>query len=813
MSNFGLSILNGCRIGIRPGFNNPTNPGQPGSTPVILVPSAPDPPDPPFTPNNDPPGSGGGDPNFPFPQTPFPRRPTTTAGPSTGGTISPAGPAVGGRPTTGGPAVGGPTTPTTGIPGVPAPTPTGGVGRPVTGVPGGPTAAPPLPPTGGVGRPLTGVPGEPIPPTLPEPTQAQLYVKQLVNQANIVQEGQRNENGSEVNVDEYLTPRFQSNLNQGLYAPLTYDPQKNFFKVPESPDIIPVPNPERYTTIFRNTIDNEVGKLLNYQNSRSNVWDEYAIQNITNDKILFSLRENIVEAFNNLRDISGNVIGLETFLESFKKHLLTGSLDDFNPQYYLDLYASQRRSQYSSVTASESENLNQTFSLLYLRDPEYGLGTPKNQEQNRFQMNRFRFLNEDLEVTLNAIQLDESESNIAVPNEGIPITLLTPKDASTPPSVGSPDLLNIGDGGGYYFQASTLTPSNTPIITTNLTSSTYYAPAAVRSNLLGILDKPFTYKIRATSLTDQHEFVSGDRGPSALTPLYFGVDLSSVSSFSYNEGVVESYSAAYSRIVNSDSIQQHINNNALSIPELYLDYRDPMYRYILDTSSFTVRSDDVSNKGFVSNPSILGDDNFVKNIPFGFIVVPSRGSNFNPFNGRSKVRNLTDKVERELVVRPGLTSNSEKPSINFEYYNLYLDDGSERVGSFEDKSIHNFGYRYHASAFYNTFFSGGALSTSSEPVSSYGASFLVKDVLDYIKDEYNPESIVWFDVFRRMPLSRIGELSYDLHEGFLRELENGFRHGIKIKNAQSNADNPVSLLEDDDRTVVKVVDRLQVRRS
>ena len=264
-----------------------------------------------------------------------------------------------------------------------------------------------------------------------------------------------------------------------------------------------------------------------------------------------------------------------------------------------------------------------------------------------------------------------------------------------------------------------------PVLTTNLTSSTYYAPAAVRSNLLNLQNTPFDYTIRATSLTNQHEFVSGDSGATTLTPLYFGVDLSSVSSFSYSAGVVESYSAAYSRIIDSESIQQHINNNALSIPELYLDYRDPLYRYILDTSAFTMYSSDISSKGFASNPLILGNDNFVKNIPFGFVIIPSRGSNFNPFNGRSKVRTLTDKVERELKVRPGLAINSEEPQTNFQYYNLFIENGTERVGTFEDKSIHNFGYRYQASAFYNTIFSEGspfslnisvsAISPSTEP--------------------------------------------------------------------------------------------------
>ena len=65
-------------------------------------------------------------------------------------------------------------------------------------------------------------------------------------------------------------------------------------------------------------------------------------------------------------------------------------------------------------------------------------------------------------------------------------------------------------------------------------------------------------------------------------------------------------------------------------------------------------------------------------------------------------------------------------------------------------------------------------------------SGLTKDILDFIADEYQPSEILWFDVYSRMPFSRIGELMYDSYDTYIKALVNGDRSNIKIKNAQKS---------------------------
>ena len=826
----GLIISDGCRLGIKPGFQNPVGGGQGGSTPVVLVPFDPSAAEVPFEPGEEPGGGGGGS------GSPGGGDPTVTSegdpdpeggeGDPTGGGNRPGGGGIGGG---GG---GGTSIPLGRLPSLGrAPNPPnvdpGGGGIPTGRLPSlGQATNPPnfdpgvqipvgrLPSIGQAPEPPNVDPGGGIPigrlpliPQVEDPNQG--YVNTTLGQANSIAQNQASTNGEEIVVNQAISNIIDPNATT-ISNPI-YDPQKNFFKLTPNRNIKAVPNGS-YLNVFREFVAEEVYDIFFYQEGKTKSWDEKSIQNLTDDKIIFSLNVNLLEAFNNLRDATGKQIGISTFANVIRKHLVTGTLNEINTDYYLDAYNTQKNSKFTSFVKSESESSNELFSLLYLREQRYGLGFPKDTFQNQIEMGRFRFLNEDLKLSLRIDRTDGTVSKLTVPNQGFPITYLNPVDVSTTPAVGSTNLLNIGDGGGYYIQSKLIDGEGKPVVLDGLVSSTFYAPASVRSSLLDLVDSGFQYEITADSLTNEHEFVSGDAGPSTLTPLYFGIELSSAGTVAFSKPSVEDYSATYFRMTDSDDIQKHLNNNALAVPQVYLDYRDPLYRYILDTSSFSLKASDISNKDFVANPTLLRDDNFVKNIPFGFVIVPSQGSNFNPFNGRSKVSSLGEKVTRKILLTPslnrGITSNE---GVGFDFYNTYLDDGSTRIGSFEEESVHNFGYRYDPSKFHNTFYVNDSLGTSSSPVSSYGASYLVKDVLDYIKDTYDPESVVWFDVFSRMPLSRIGELMYDLHDGFLDRLKNGFRHGIKIKNAQRNNLNPVSLLTEDSKTIVESATRPNVK--
>ena len=89
---------------------------------------------------------------------------------------------------------------------------------------------------------------------------------------------------------------------------------------------------------------------------------------------------------------------------------------------------------------------------------------------------------------------------------------------------------------------------------------------------------------------------------------------------------------------------------------------------------------------------------------------------------------------------------------------------------------------------------------------------MLRDIIDTLYQEQNVSSILWFDVFSRMTLKEVGALFYDMPEGFLDRLENGYRNGVTIKNAQNSTFNPPKPLAADSKTVVRDSDRREFER-
>ena len=93
-------------------------------------------------------------------------------------------------------------------------------------------------------------------------------------------------------------------------------------------------------------------------------------------------------------------------------------------------------------------------------------------------------------------------------------------------------------------------------------------------------------------------------------------------------------------------------------------------------------------------------------------------------------------------------------------------------------------------------------------ISSHGISYLVKDVVDYLIDTYDPDDMIWFDVLRRMPLNRVGELLYNTNLDLISRLERGYRNDIPIYSViKSDKVQSTEVLADDEKVVITVNDR------
>ena len=713
-------------------------------------------------------------------------------------------------PPTGGPSTGGPARGPTAVP------PTGGpsTGGPTTGGPArGPTA---VPPTGGTpGGPTTGGPARgptAVPPTGGEPPGG---IATGVNiQSDELLLDQQKTNATSLSVNNLIEEEDYQNIQKGIIKPRLFDPVFNFFKDDPNSEIKLVPY---YGSrgVFNREVAHEVAEILSVQNTNMS-WDEVTLQNLSDDKLLISLDPKLVRYFQYLRYPGGKPVGVPTLLNVVRRHILEGTLNELDVLFFREASEAQFNQNFELLEQPVEQEYSDRFAIDYIRNKLHTFENNKSSTWRNFQVNRMRPLNEDINLEIQVETLDATIKDLRIPNEGIAIDKLTDLPIVTVPSVGSPDRLNIGNGGGYYVHGVTLQGSEIPVTTKNVIPVSYYSPAPVRMKVLDMLDIDPSITLVASSLSGHHEFVSGDLGASAVKPLFFAINLSSVTGDYVSDSLVENYSATYSLLTASSDIQTHLNNNALNTPMVSIDYRDPLYRYILDTSSFSISLNDFNLNGFKDKGLSSIGSRFIRNLPFGLVITPVAGGRYNPYNGRSILDTYGDTHVRSLSFLPATDSTVDgNTGPLFQYYNLHNTDGVDRVGIAEKKSTQNIGYRYDESLFTKTFYSASSndYGYSSAPASSYGYSYLLREVVDYLLDTYDTKEITWYDVFSRMPATKVGELFYEGNPDLILDIANGLRNGVKIQNIESGY-NPVDrIIPEDSKTIITKESRRTVTTS
>ena len=620
-------------------------------------------------------------------------------------------------------------------------------------------------------------------------------------------------NATFINTNEKAIREDNQELKNNVFNQHLYHPELNLFKSTPDDTITLVPN-NSYPEIFSDQIDSTISRVLLLANT-SSTWNEKDFINLTREKIIASLNSDLLISFKIIRFPGGEVVGLNTFVDMLKKHLVTGTISKFDPSFYVEVGKAQLQQNFTLLEPAAAEEYAARFSIDYIVNNGESLLENKASEAQNIQVNRGRVLNEDLDLKIN-VDTILSSTTLTVPNEGILLSSLSlGGDASptTPVSVGQSDRLNTGDGGGYYFYVSGV-EGTTPLKTSNLLDTSYYLPDFKKSKVLSLNGKSFVATLEASSLSDKHEFVSGDAGASSFEPMYFGINLSSVSSSYGSDPLIENYTASYSRIVDTDQIARHVNNNAQSLSEFRIGYDDPLYRYILDTSSLKLTQEDLTMYGFKEGYSSV-NFNFPKNIPFAIIILPVAGSKFNPLNAQSTLVSFKgDTFVRTLDFKPSIGEFIDKTKgTSLSRYNLYNRDGSTKIGLSEKGSVQSFGYTYEPSAYSNTLYDGTSYTSSIEAVSSFGIAYLMTEVLDYIAENTTSKTITWFDIYRRMPFNRFSELFYTSPEGIFDDIKEGFRKGLRPDFILKGiGDQEALLLPKDSRTIIEVRDRQDTSR-
>jgi hypothetical protein len=583
-------------------------------------------------------------------------------------------------------------------------------------------------------------------------------------------------------------------LNNNIYSP-----KYNFFKLNESV-------PTTYTQLVRNTVRNdifselvteEVFHVLNSVRTNS-PWSELTVQRLTLDKIEVSLNPEFLRSLKSIRYLNGEPVEKSNFLEAIKRHLLTGTLNEVDVGYYDTLARAQARSEINTYVLPETYQQKQKVALSKLILESVPADSGKYSDLTKQIIRRQRRLNEDINTKCYACTLENETKSLMIPNAGICVTTT---------SNGNFNIEN-SPGDGYYLYLNTVDRGCIPYRYETDVSAALMAPPEVRYGALKIAGIDPDLHLIAESTSSNHEFVAGHTAEVTFEPIYFKLDLSSVSSTPTLNPVIDNITATFSVLQTQEEIDEHTDNNALTVTRVFVDYRDPIYRYAKESGKLSFSQNDINLRSLTER---LGNELILtRNVPFGIILVPSRGSQFNPFNSTSKITSLEDTVTRDIALMPSINLVDTKYSSPFLNVNKLYDLEMDRVGIAEPVDVEGGTFRYVSSSpyFRNTLYDGSRYTSSIDSVSSYGTSYLVKDVLDYLITTYSPSEISWFDVFRRMPLNKFGELMYDISEDVLLKLAEGYRGNIKIKNILDRFDADSKVLNDDDKCIIKKYDRI-----
>jgi hypothetical protein len=572
-----------------------------------------------------------------------------------------------------------------------------------------------------------------------------------------------------------------------------YHPALNIIQATNTTQVLWTNN-ERYLNILSSRVVVEIPYILGISNTNSH-WSELPMQTLTLEKVRDSLNLELRSAFQNIHYPGGIPVNPNIFYETVRRHILTGRLDEFDPNYYLELSRRQyhdARIQYNTNTARE-----------YIDRAALGLisvngisSDPSNFESiQRSQLSRQRRLNEDIKARINVctlgngslLEMKLTDGGICNPNGG-PIP--------------------IGPGHGYYIQIDSLNNGCIGLETTNDLSSSYYVPGEVRFNALTLLGINPAVTLNSESISLQGEFDSTfSVSDISLSPKYFALVLSSIDEDLTINPLVVRTSARYELLDSQELIDEHTNSNGFAVSRVSLDHTDFLFKYMVDSSSISLSQYDITFRGFESNNGIIQNTIISRNIPFGLIITTSKGSKFNPFGVRSKITDFSSSITRSINVVPSINVNDfAPPESPLEERVMYYETSGYRIGVVEPNATQNIVHRFSASSenLTNTFYENGSYVSANAMVSSYGISYMVRNVLDNLIDTYDPSSLTWWDIYSRIPASKFGELMYDNSIPLQLALAQGFRNEVKIYPILDRyEEESLSILDEDSMTVLK----------
>lgn len=609
-----------------------------------------------------------------------------------------------------------------------------------------------------------------------------------------------------IDVQKEAKQKRVSNLSSEVET--IYHTKFNLFQYPATNNTKLVSN-SLYLNIFKPVVPEEIAYILKIVGSKQ-PWSEYPFTQLTKEKVLVSIRVELLKAFDNIKFSSGKKIPIDHFIETLRFLMTTNRLNEFDSQYFLNLANKHKTGEFLVLNTAQNKELNEQAALGIIA--EEAINADPNQQENEYDkvaLLRSRRLNTDIEAVIPVERLNGVVEPLLIQDAGI--ELIAVYDQGVPvvdSEIEATSFVELQPGHGYYFSAILTNGDIVPIQTQNNLSSTYYLPASTRELVLDMfnVDSTLTLRVEATSGFSEFEnYVTS----TPIDPMYFRLRLNSIGDLERFNPLVRSVSGYYDILESQEDIDKHIKDYGFNISKVYVDVDDPFLRYLQQKEIVYFSQADVSFEGMYPNKTAKDNAILSRNLAFGLIFVPVRGSKHNPFGGRSNLITYSAPYVRELKFINDINHTDNYISVK---ENLLIEKtGEYKVGMLETNLTQNIIFSFNSSSVdYSGLYFGSNAYTSTQPAFTFPiTNRLVNQVIETnISGTYGLKDLTWWDIYSRLTAEEMAKIAFEIPKTYLDKLANGDR-GYRIRHVlqRENITNGSQLGSLVDQQIIPVASR------
>lgn len=526
-----------------------------------------------------------------------------------------------------------------------------------------------------------------------------------------------------------------------------YDPIYNILDHSQTP--ITFVDNNRYRNIFANRVAQEISYLINNITRRAN-WEERYITGLTLGKLTESMNSILLEAFDTILDINGTAVTRSYFLTKVFQHLISGTLDEFDSDYYIRLADSISKRSANNIVRSVNEQTAKNKVINLIAQNAYSADPSNYTNDHEINIARMRFLLTDLEATFDVETIDGTEYQLELEDAGVEVDYAQ----SLQESIGvTSDYVPPGEGDGYYYKIETELGDLIPLLLDTQLSKAYFTRSATRNLALDLLDQDPSYTVTTTIDVGNSELSSGYFEEYTASAHYFKLDLRSIDNKRTVDNFIEDITANYVKLTDPEEILEHSKTYGQKVVQFNLQYDDPFLQYADRTGTMTLNMKDVTFRSFSPRRTPARDSILTRNLPDGFVVYPVNTIKDNPLGAYSTMTSVDTTVTRSLkaimdfsMFEENLTKRALRRSV------VWDNEGSFRYGLVGIDNSENVYYIYDPNDFPNSFQVSGRSAVGN----------LVYNIINRtLEQRYTFDYLTWWDVYRRLPTKDFAKLAFN----------------------------------------------------